>query len=188
MFGVMFLLIALELPIAFALIVAAFFYLFTGTQIPPSIVVQRMSTGIDSFPLLAIPLFILAGGIMNASSISRRLINLASALLGFIRGGLAIVTVGASMFFAEISGSAVADVAALGEEGRAKPPERVIVGYIPAAGTRGPRYRLHGSDREFLRMNSNSRAVPGASAARRACRSRSACARVPGRSGAARRG
>src|SRR5690606_15349475 len=60
------------------------------------------------------PLFILAGGIMNASSISQRLINLASALLGFIRGGLAMVTVGASMFFAEISGSAVADVAALG--------------------------------------------------------------------------
>jgi glycine C-acetyltransferase len=50
----------------------------------------------------------------------------------------------------------VADVAALGKEGRAKAPERVIVGYIPASGTRGPRYRLHGSDREFLRMNSNS--------------------------------
>jgi glycine C-acetyltransferase len=50
----------------------------------------------------------------------------------------------------------VADVAALGEEGRAKAPERVIVGYNPASGRRGPRYRLHGSDREFLRMNSNS--------------------------------
>ena len=73
-----------------------------------------MFEGATNFPLLAVPLFILAGGIMNASSIARRLINLATAMLGFIRGGLAMVTVGASMFFAEISGSAVADVAALG--------------------------------------------------------------------------
>jgi tripartite ATP-independent transporter DctM subunit len=73
-----------------------------------------MFEGATNFPLLAVPLFILAGGIMNASSIARRLINLATAILGFIRGGLSMVTVGASMFFAEISGSAVADVAALG--------------------------------------------------------------------------
>jgi len=70
--------------------------------------------GATSFPLIAIPLFILAGAIMNASGISRRLIAFASALLGFIRGGLAMVSIGASMFFAEISGSAVADVSALG--------------------------------------------------------------------------
>lgn len=73
-----------------------------------------MFSGATKFPLLAIPLFILAGGIMNTSGISRRLIAFASALLGFIRGGLAMVNIGASMFFAEISGSAVADVAALG--------------------------------------------------------------------------
>ncbi len=73
-----------------------------------------MFEGASSFPLLAIPLFILAGAIMNASSISRRLIAFASALVGFVRGGLSMVTIGASMFFAEISGSAVADVAALG--------------------------------------------------------------------------
>ncbi len=73
-----------------------------------------MFEGASSFPLLAIPMFILAGAIMNASSISRRLIAFASALVGFIRGGLAMVSIGASMFFAEISGSAVADVAALG--------------------------------------------------------------------------
>ncbi|MFL4984745.1 MAG: TRAP transporter large permease [Xanthobacteraceae bacterium] len=73
-----------------------------------------MFEGASSFPLLAIPLFILAGAIMNASSISRRLIAFASALVGFIRGGLSMVSIGASMFFAEISGSAVADVAALG--------------------------------------------------------------------------
>ncbi len=67
-----------------------------------------------SFPLLAIPLFILAGALMNTTSISRRLINLTSAMIGFVRGGLAMVNVGVSMFFAEISGSAVADVAAIG--------------------------------------------------------------------------
>ena len=70
--------------------------------------------GATSFPLIAIPLFVLAGAIMNTSGISRRLIAFASAILGFIRGGLAMVNVGASLFFAEISGSAVADVAALG--------------------------------------------------------------------------
>ncbi len=73
-----------------------------------------MHDGASSFPLLAIPLFILAGAIMNASSISRRLIAFASALFGFVRGGLSMVVIGASMFFAEISGSAVAGVAALG--------------------------------------------------------------------------
>ena len=77
---------------------------------------RRSSTynGATNFPLLAIPLFILAGAIMNASGISRRLIAFASSLFGWIRGGLAHVSIGASMFFAEISGSAVADVAALG--------------------------------------------------------------------------
>jgi tripartite ATP-independent transporter DctM subunit len=70
--------------------------------------------GATSFPLIAIPLFVLAGAIMNTSGISRRLIAFASALLGFIRGGLSMVNIGTSMFFAEISGSAVADVAAIG--------------------------------------------------------------------------
>src|SRR5256714_7996921 len=73
-----------------------------------------MYTGATSFPLIAIPLFVFAGAIMNASGISRRLIALSSALLGFIRGALAQVTIVTSMFFAEISGSAVADAAALG--------------------------------------------------------------------------
>jgi tripartite ATP-independent transporter DctM subunit len=70
--------------------------------------------GSTKFPLIAIPLFVLAGAIMNTSGISRRLIAFASALLGFIRGGLSMVNIGTSMFFAEISGSAVADVAAIG--------------------------------------------------------------------------
>lgn len=73
-----------------------------------------MYRGASNFPLLAVPLFIVAGAIMNATGISKRLIAFTSAVLGWMRGGLAMVTTAVSMFFAEISGSAVADVAALG--------------------------------------------------------------------------
>ncbi len=73
-----------------------------------------MFEGATNFPLIAIPLFIFAGALMNTSGISRRLVAFTNAMIGFVRGGLAMVTVAASMFFAEISGSAVADVAALG--------------------------------------------------------------------------
>lgn len=71
-------------------------------------------SGSTSFPLIAIPLFILAGNLMNTSGISVRLINFVTALIGFVRGGLGMVNIGVSMVFAEISGSAVADVAATG--------------------------------------------------------------------------
>ncbi|MBS0246523.1 MAG: TRAP transporter large permease [Proteobacteria bacterium] len=108
-------LVLLNVPIAVALGVVAMLaiWIMQGSYMLPNTALV-MFQGASDFPLLAVPLFILAGGIMNASSIARRLINLATALLGFIRGGLAMVTVGSSMFFAEISGSAVADVAALG--------------------------------------------------------------------------
>lgn len=107
--------VLLNVPIAVALAVVAVvaIWITQGAAMLPNVPLV-MFEGATNFPLLAIPLFIFAGGIMNSSSISRRLINLASALLGFVRGGLAMVTVGASMFFAEISGSAVAGVAALG--------------------------------------------------------------------------
>jgi tripartite ATP-independent transporter DctM subunit len=88
--------------------------LFTqGPAILPNVPLV-MFDGATNFPLLAIPLFIFAGAIMNTSGISRRLIAFASALFGFIKGGLAMVNIATSMFFAEMSGSAVADVAALG--------------------------------------------------------------------------
>lgn len=108
-------LVLLNVPIAVALgaVALAAIWLVQGTAALPNlpIVVYNAAT---NFPLLAIPLFILAGAIMNASGISSRLIAFATALLGFVRGGLAMVSIGASLFFAEISGSAVADVAALG--------------------------------------------------------------------------
>jgi tripartite ATP-independent transporter DctM subunit len=85
----------------------------SGPAIMPNLALVLFD-GATKFSLIAIPLFILAGAIMNSSGISRRLIAFASALFGFIRGGLAMVSIGTSLFFAEISGSAVADVAALG--------------------------------------------------------------------------
>jgi len=108
-------LVLINVPIAVALGIAAIAAILTaqGVDSLPNLAIV-MFTGATKFPLIAIPLFILAGAIMNTGGISRRLIAFASALLGFIRGGLAMVNVGTSMFFAEISGSAVADVAALG--------------------------------------------------------------------------
>ena len=105
----------LNVPIAVALgfVAMVAILVMQGAQMLPNLALVMLD-GASSFPLIAIPLFILAGAIMNASSISRRLIAFASALIGFIRGGLSMVTIGASVFFAEISGSAVADVAALG--------------------------------------------------------------------------
>jgi C4-dicarboxylate transporter DctM subunit len=114
-FGCVLALVLLNIPIAVALGIVAVIAMIAsqGVDILPNlgIVMYQSAT---SFPLLAIPLFILAGAIMNACGISRRLIAFATALFGFIRGALSIVSIGTSLFFAEISGSAVADVAALG--------------------------------------------------------------------------
>jgi tripartite ATP-independent transporter DctM subunit len=112
----LFALVIIGVPIAIALGLVAVVAMLAGPDgvgsLPNTALV--MFDGATSFPLIAIPLFILAGAIMNASGISRRLIAFASSIVGFIRGGLAMVTISASLFFAEISGSAVADVAALG--------------------------------------------------------------------------
>jgi C4-dicarboxylate transporter, DctM subunit len=108
-------LVVFNVPIAVALGIVALVAMVAshGPDILPNLALVTYN-GATNFPLLAIPLFILAGAIMNASGISRRLIAFAGALFGWIRGGLAHVSIGASLFFAEISGSAVADVAALG--------------------------------------------------------------------------
>jgi tripartite ATP-independent transporter DctM subunit len=108
-------LVFINVPIAVALAaVATLAILLTQGDHMLVNVALVMYKGAQSFPLLAIPMFILAGAIMNSSGISRRLVAFASALVGFIRGGLAMVNITTSMFFAEISGSAVADVAAIG--------------------------------------------------------------------------
>ena len=108
-------LVLIDVPIAVALgiVAVAALGITSGVDALPNVALVLFD-GATKFPLIAIPLFILAGAIMNASGISARLIAFASALFGFVRGGLAMVTIGTSLFFAEISGSAVADVAALG--------------------------------------------------------------------------
>ncbi len=108
-------LVLVDVPIAVALGVASVVAMAmdTGLRDLPNVPLTLFD-GAVKFSLIAVPLFILAGAIMNASGISRRLIALTSSLIGFVRGGLAMVTIGTSLFFAEISGSAVADVAALG--------------------------------------------------------------------------
>jgi len=115
LFGIVLLMVLINVPIAVALglVATGAMVASQGVDSLPNMAIV-MFNGATKFPLLAIPLFILAGAIMNSSGISRRLINLASALFGWIRGGLAHVSIGVSLFFAEISGSAVADVAALG--------------------------------------------------------------------------
>lgn len=108
-------LIMINVPIAVSigLVAIAGFILTSGLPALNDMAIA-LYTGATKFPLIAIPLFILAGNLMNTSGISVRLINFISALIGFVRGGLGMVNVGVSMVFAEISGSAVADVAATG--------------------------------------------------------------------------
>ena len=115
LFGCVLALVVIDVPIAICLGVVAVVAMVStqGMAALPNLPIA-LYNGATNFPLIAIPLFILAGAIMNSSGISRRLINFASALLGFMRGGLAMVGIGASMFFAELSGSAVAGISALG--------------------------------------------------------------------------
>ena len=111
----MFVLIAVGMPIAFSILGSALLGVFLlNGELGFLNAALSLYDGATSFPLIAIPLFILAGALMNTGGISTRLIAFVSALIGFVRGGLAMVNVGVSMFFAEISGSAVADVAATG--------------------------------------------------------------------------
>lgn len=114
-FAALVLMICLNVPIAVALAVSAVIGL-VATEGASSLVTVAldMYDGSTKFSLIAIPMFVLAGAIMNAGGITDRLINFVSALIGFVRGGLAMINIGVSLFFAEISGSAVADVAALG--------------------------------------------------------------------------
>ena len=102
------------LPVAIAMAGASLVYiLFSGT-LPPFVVIHRMVSGIDSFPLLAVPFFILAGNLMNNAGITTRIYNFALALVGWLKGGLGHVNVVGSVIFAGMSGTAIADAAGLG--------------------------------------------------------------------------
>ena len=115
MFLILVALICLNVPIAVGLAVSAIFGLLVTEGVDSvATLALDMYDGSTKFSLIAIPMFVLAGAIMNAGGITDKLINFVNAIIGFVRGGLAMVNIGVSLFFAEISGSAVADVAALG--------------------------------------------------------------------------
>ena len=107
-------LFAINTPIAIAIGVASVITILIQGDFSLMMVVQRMFGGTDSFHLMAVPLFMFTGTIMEAGGISRRIIDFANALVGWLPGGLAAVTIVSAMFFAGISGSAAADAAAVG--------------------------------------------------------------------------
>lgn len=112
---ILFACLAIGIPIFIGLGVGAVtILLFTTGEIPLSMIGQKMITGVDSFPLMAIPLFILAGELMNTKSVSGQLIDFTKSIVGRVRGGLAFVGVGTGMFFSSISGSSSAATAAVG--------------------------------------------------------------------------
>jgi len=110
----MLLFLAAGIPIVFAIGLASLAGVMTLSNVPLIVIPNRMFNGMDSFPLMAIPFFLLAGELMNVAGITVRIVHFANALVGHIRGGLAHANIVASMFFAGITGSALADAAAIG--------------------------------------------------------------------------
>ena len=114
LFGSFFVLLLLTVPIGYAIGISSLIAIYYFSDIPLIIIAQKSITGVDSFPLLAIPFFMLAGNLMSSGGIARRLVNFFDALIGHVTGGLGMVTIIVCMFFAAISGSAVATVSAVG--------------------------------------------------------------------------
>jgi TRAP-type C4-dicarboxylate transport system permease large subunit len=137
------LLMLIGVPAAIAMAAASLLYIFVYDEVPAVVVAHRMVAGIDSFPLLAVPFFILAGNLMNNAGISNRIYGFALALVGWLRGGLGHVNVLGSVVFAGMSGTALADAAGLGTiEIKAMRdhgyPAEFAVGVTAASATLGP--------------------------------------------------
>jgi TRAP-type C4-dicarboxylate transport system permease large subunit len=136
-------LMASGLPVAIAMAGASLVYVMATGLVPDYVVIHRMFGGLDSFPLLAVPFFILAGNLMNSAGITNRIYNFALALVGWLRGGLGHVNVVGSVIFAGMSGTAIADAAGLGtieikamtDHGYSK---EFSVGVTAASATLGP--------------------------------------------------
>jgi TRAP-type transport system large permease protein len=111
--GVLLGLMAIGMPIAFALILTGVALMLHLDFFDAQLLSQNVVAGADNFPLMAVPFFLLAGELMNAGGISRRIVDLAMTLVGHLRGGLGYVAIGAAVLLASISGSAIADTAAL---------------------------------------------------------------------------
>lgn len=110
----LFLLILIGVPIAFAMMISGVVMMINMDIFDTTVIAENLISGANDFALMAIPLFILTGEIMNAGGVSKRIVEFAAAFVGHIRGGLGYVTIFAGVIFAGLSGSAVADVAALG--------------------------------------------------------------------------
>ena len=113
-FAALFILLALGLPVAFAMMISVFLALSFGSSYPHLVVVKEMFAGLDSFPLLAVPFFILASELMTGGAVTLALLRLAQSLVGHLRGGLGHANIMSSAMFAGISGSALADAAGPG--------------------------------------------------------------------------
>jgi tripartite ATP-independent transporter DctM subunit len=114
LFGIFLILLALGTPIFIALAAGSLAYIKFETMIPDFVVLHRMAGGVDSFPLLAVPFFILAGNLMNTAGITNRIYDFAVSAVGWMKGGLGHVNVVGSVIFAGMSGTAVADAGGLG--------------------------------------------------------------------------
>lgn len=143
LFVMLFGMLLFGVPVAVALAGSSAVFIFFNGSPPPMVVAHRMINGVDSFPLLAVPFFILAGNLMNTAGITERIFNFALALVGWMRGGLGHVNVGASVIFAGMSGAAVADAGGLGAieikaMRDAKYDTKFAVGITAASSTIGP--------------------------------------------------
>lgn len=141
--GTLFFLLFLGAPVGFVLLLTSFIMMLSSGSGSEEALVQSTIRGFDNFTLMAIPFFMLAGEIMSKGGLSRRIVRFSQALIGFVRGGLGLVAVVASMIFAGISGSAVADTSAIGsillpimEEEKYNMKKSTAL--IAAAGTIGP--------------------------------------------------
>ncbi len=137
------LLMVLGVPVAISMVAASLAYLLIHGGAPDVIVAQRMIAGVESFPLLAVPFFILAGNLMNIAGVTGRIYAFAVALVGWMRGGLAQVNIIGSVIFSGMSGTAIADAAGIGTiEIKAMKdhgyPIEVAVGVTAASATLGP--------------------------------------------------
>ena len=113
-FGTFLLAVFFGVPIALSLVLGTVVPLTLFSNVPVTVIMQKMFASIDSYSLMAVPFYIIAGGFLDKGGVSKRLVNLADALVGWLPGGLAVVTFLASAFFGAISGSAAATVAAIG--------------------------------------------------------------------------
>ncbi len=136
-------LMVIGIPVAVSMAVASLLYLLVYDVAPDVILAQRMIAGVESFPLLAVPFFILAGNLMNIAGVTGRIYSFAVALVGWMKGGLAQVNIIGSVIFSGMSGTALADAAGIGTiEIKAMKdhgyPVEAAVGVTAASATLGP--------------------------------------------------